>query len=98
MIRTLAVGIALLSLAPTSSAQFRASTPIADPADARFQGVTEDWTLPALSSSHLKPGPPLVGVVDERLADTLDRTELQWRWGDSLDFKAMNPTESRKPQ
>ncbi len=97
MIRTLAVGIALLSLAPASSAQFRASTPIADPADARFQGVTEDWTLPALSSSHLKPVPPLVGVVDERLGYTLELIQLQWRWGDSLDLYVMKPKGVTKP-
>src|SRR5258707_10363042 len=97
MIRTLAVGIALLSLAQTSSAQFRASTPIADAADARFQGVTEDWTLRALSSSHLKPVPPLVGVVDERLGYTLELIQLQWRWGDSLDLYVMKPKGVTKP-
>jgi len=43
-LRTLALGIALLSLAQNNAAQFvPASSPIADPADTRFTGVKEDW-------------------------------------------------------
>src|SRR5260370_41381912 len=95
--RTLALGIALLSLAAASSAQSPASPPVADSADARFQGVTEDWTSPALSGSHLKPGPSLAGVVDERPGDTLERIQLQWRWGDPLDLYVMKAKGVKEP-
>src|SRR5260370_25743797 len=95
--RPLALGIALLSLAAASSAQSPASPPVADPADARFQGVTEDWTSPALSGSHLKPVPPLVGVVDERPGNTLELIQVQWRWGDPLDLYVMKPQGDKKP-
>ena len=97
IIRMLAFGIVLLSLTSASSAQLPASTPLADPADARFQGVTEDWTSPALSSSHLNPVPPLVGVVDERSGYTLELIRVQWRWGDGLDLYVMKPTGVTKP-
>jgi hypothetical protein len=97
MIRALIIGIALLLWAPASSAQEPASTPIADLADARFQGATEDWTSPALSSSHLKPVPPLVGVVDERDGYTLELIQVQWRWGDSIDLYVMKPKGVAKP-
>jgi hypothetical protein len=93
--RTLALGIALLSLAAASSAQSPASPPVA--ADARFQGVTEDWTSPTLSGSHLKPVPSLVGVVDERPGYTLELIQVQWRWGDPLDLYVMKPKGVKKP-
>ena len=65
IMRSLALGIALLSLATAGTAQFdRISPPIADPADKGFEGVTEDWTSPALSTSNLKPVRPLV-MIDE---------------------------------
>src|SRR5258708_20859062 len=95
--RTLALGIALLSLAAASSAQSPASPPVADPADARFQGVTEDWTSPALSGSSLKPVPLLGGVVDERPGYTLELIQVQWRWGDPLDLYVMKPKGVKKP-
>jgi hypothetical protein len=44
--RTLLLAIALLSLAQMGAAQLvPASPPIADPADTRFKGVKEDWTI-----------------------------------------------------
>ena len=97
-IRTLALGIALLSLAPASAAQLPASPPIADPADTRFQGVTEDWTTPALNRSHLKAVPPLLGVVDDtRPGYTVQLIQLQWRWGDPLDLYLIKPKGVKKP-
>src|SRR5438552_16434850 len=45
-LRTLALGIALLSFARTSAAQLEpASPPIADPADTGLKAELEDWTL-----------------------------------------------------
>jgi hypothetical protein len=98
LIRTLALGVALLSLAPASAAQLPASAPIADPADIRFQGVTEDWTTPALSSSHLRPVQPLGGFLDDTHPGyTVELLQLQWRWGDPIDLYVMKPTGVKKP-
>ena len=45
------------TLAATAAAQEPepASPPIANPNDQRFKDVTEDWTTPSLSNSHLMP-------------------------------------------
>ena len=97
IMRSLALGIALLSLATASTAQFdRISPPIADPADKRFEGVTEDWTSPALGTSHLKPVRPLV-MIDEHPAYTVELVRVQWRWGDPLDLYVMKPKGVKKP-
>jgi hypothetical protein len=97
-LRTLALGIALLSLARTSAAQFvPASPPIADPADTRFKGVTEDWTSPALSKSSLKPARPLVGYINDYSGYTVELIQVQWRWGDPLDLYVMKPKGVKKP-
>src|SRR5580658_9395975 len=97
--RILALGIALLSLAPNGAAQFLpASPPIADPADARFAGVTEDWTSPGLSSSHLRPVPPLIAYTDDTHPGyTVQLIQLQWRWGDPLDVYLIKPSGMKNP-
>lgn len=97
-IRTLAPGIALLFLVATGAAQLQASAPIADPSDARFKGVTEDWTTPALSSSHLLPVAPLGGFVDDAHPGyTVQLLQLQWRFGDPLDLYVIKPTGVKNP-
>src|SRR5271155_600742 len=100
-VRTVALGIALLSLtstlAATGAAQDRASPPIADPADKRFKDVTEDWTTPALSSSHLISVPPVGFVDDTHPGYTVELLQLQWRWGDPLDVYVMKPTGVKNP-
>jgi len=99
--RTIALEIALLSLfsilACTARAQELASPPIADPADQRFQRVTEDWTTPALSRSHLMPVPPLRFIDDTHAGYTVELLQLQWRWGDPLDVYVMKPSGVRNP-
>jgi hypothetical protein len=92
--RILALGIALLCLAPASIAQLLpASPPIADPADTRFAGVTEDWTSPSLSGSHLRPVPPLIMPIDDTHPGyTVQLIQLQWRWGDPLDVYLLKPS------
>src|SRR5262245_60621408 len=96
--RTLALGIALLSLAQTGAAQLvPASPPIADPADTRFKGAKEDWTSPALSNSNLKPARPLIGYVNEYPEHTVELLQVQWRWGDPLDLYVMKPKGVKKP-
>ena len=53
--RLLILGITLLPLIATSAAQFvPASPPTADPADARFKGVTEDFSSPESLSPSLR--------------------------------------------
>jgi len=100
-VRTLALGFVLLSLslffAPATRAQSQASAPKANPNDTRFQGVTEDWTTPALTSSHLMPVAPLVGFVDEHPGYTVELLQLQWRWGDPFDLYVMKPKGVKKP-
>jgi hypothetical protein len=100
-VRTVALGIALLSLtstlAATGAAQDRASPPIADPADKRFKDVTEDWTTPALSGSHLISVPPVGFVDDTHPGYTVELLQLQWRWGDPLDVYVMKPTGVKNP-
>lgn len=97
--RMLILGSALLSLTPYSTAQFvPASPPIADPSDGRFAGVTEDWTSPALTGSHLKPVPPLIGSIDDtHTGYTVQLIQLQWRWGDPLDVYLMKPSGVKNP-
>jgi hypothetical protein len=97
-VRTFALGIALLSLVPWGTAQLSASSPIANPADKRFQGVTEDWTSPKLSSSHLRPVSPLGGFIDDSHPGyTVQLLQLQWRWGDPLDLYVIKPTGIKNP-
>ena len=97
LIKTLTLGIVLLFLAPTGAAQLPASPPIADPSDKRFQGVTEDWTTPALSSSHLKPVQPIGFFDDTHPEYTVELRQVQWRWGDPLDLYVMKPKGIKKP-
>jgi hypothetical protein len=97
-IRTLSLGIVLLSLASTAAAQLQASPPIADPADNRFVGVTENWTSPALSGSHLLPVAPVGGFVDDTHPGyTVQLLQLQWRWGDPVDLYILKPKGVKNP-
>jgi hypothetical protein len=86
-------------MSQTSAAQFvPASPPIADPADTRFDGVKEDRTSPALTTSNLRPSLPLVGYVDdEHSSYTVELIQVQWRWGDPLDLYVMKPKGVKKP-
>jgi hypothetical protein len=96
-VKTLVPGIALFALVSASAAQTPASPPIADPSDTRFRGVTEDWTSPALSSSHLKPVPPLEFMDDTHAGYTVELVRLQWRFGDPLDVYVMKPKGVKNP-
>jgi hypothetical protein len=98
-LRTFATGAALLLLVSAGAAQLsQASPPLADPTDERFQGVTEDWTSPALSSSHLKPVPPLGGWIDDTHPGyTVQLLQVQWRWGDPIDLYVMKPNGVKNP-
>jgi hypothetical protein len=95
-VRIFTLAVILSSLVPYGSAQLPASTPIADPMDTRFQGVTEDWTTPFLSKSHLQPARPL-RIVDEGDGYTVELLQVQWRWGDPLDLYVIKPTGVKNP-
>ena len=98
VVRALALGSALHLLAWTSPAQLLpASPPVANPSDTRFQSVQEDWTSPALTSSHLISVRPLAGFVDEEPLYTVELLQLQWRWGDPIDLYVMKPKGVKKP-
>src|SRR5215467_13177073 len=88
----------ILMLVPHGRGQVlnQASRPIADPTDKRFVGVTEDWTTPTLSTSHLRAVPPLRMVTDYS-DHTIELLRLQWRWGDPLDVYVMKPKGVQNP-
>ncbi|HVO59631.1 MAG TPA: hypothetical protein VMT53_01780 [Terriglobales bacterium] len=80
-----------------AQAQLPASPPIADLRDTRFKGVSEDWTTPALSSSHLRTVPPIVAYINDYGTYTVELTQVQWRFGDPLDLYVMKPKGVAKP-
>ena len=95
--RALTLGSALLLLSHIGSAQLMpASPPVADPTDARFQGVKEDWTTPSLATSQLKPAPP-VDFVTDKPRFTMELLQLQWRWGDPIDVYVLKPKGVKNP-
>ena len=97
-LRSLALGLSLLFVTSVGIAQLEPATPpIADPRDSRFKDVTEDWTTPALSTSHLKPIRPVWFVDDTHPGYTVDLVQVQWRWGDPLDVYVMRPKGAKKP-
>lgn len=75
----------------------RASPPIADPSDTRFQGVTEDWTTPALSTSVLRPIQPYGFYDDTNPGYTVELRQAQWRRGDPFDLYVMKPKGVKNP-
>lgn len=96
--KALALAIVLVCLGSVCAAQFvRVSPPIADPADTRFQGVTEDWTSPALSTSTLRAVPAFLGYLTAYPGYTVELLQVQWRWGDPLDLYVMKPVGVTKP-
>jgi len=94
--KSLLLGIALLFLPRTSTAQFEPPT-VTNLRDTRFQGVEEDWTSPALTQSHLRPVRPLIGFVDEKPTYTVELIQVQWRWGDPIDLYVIKPKGVKKP-
>jgi hypothetical protein len=96
-VRALVLVGLLLLWARTGDAQFSpASPPVANPADARFQEVQEDWTSPALTSSHLKPVRPLEFITDKPRY-TVELLQVQWRRGDPIDLYVIRPKSAKRP-
>ena len=87
-----------LMLSQICTAQFVPASPlIADPADTRFVGAKEDWTSPALTTSNLKPTPPLTGYINDYPTYTVELLQVQWRFGDPLDLYVMKPKGIKNP-
>src|ERR1700682_6224987 len=98
LIRTLILTVALLSLAQMAATQIvPASPPIADPADARFRGMREDLTSPALRTSNLKPASRLSAYINDYPGYTVELLQVQWRFGDPIDLYVMKPKGIKKP-
>jgi hypothetical protein len=96
--RTLALMVLLVALSQFGVAQYnQASPPIADPADKRFVGVTEDRTTPALDTSHLKVVPAVSAFTDDGDGFTGELVQLQWRFGDPLDVWVVKPKGVKNP-
>jgi hypothetical protein len=97
--RALLLSMCLLSLDQICAAQFeRAPTPLADPADTRFQGATEDVATPSLSTSHLISVPPMRASLSRpKDSYTVDLVRVQWRWGDPIDLYVMKPKGVQNP-
>lgn len=93
----LSTALILFFLGMLASAQLPASPPIADPSDTRFAKVTEDWTSPSLTSSHLMPVQPMILVDDSHPEYTVELIRLQWRFGDPLDIYLLKPKGIQNP-
>jgi hypothetical protein len=98
VLRLFAFGTTLLFIAPDGVGQLSpAPTPIADPADHRFQGAREDWTSPALDKSQLKTVPPLSSFTADNPKYTVELLQVQWRWGDPIDLYVIKPKGVKNP-
>lgn len=64
--------------------------------DSAFPGVHEDWTTPAITTSHLLAAQPLVFASDMHTY-TLELLQVQWRPGDPIDLYVMKPKGVKKP-
>lgn len=65
--------------------------------DHRFDGANEDWTNPALTTSHLMPAQPMVVVVGQQAGYIVSLVRVEWRRGDPIDLWIMKPTGVKKP-
>jgi hypothetical protein len=95
-IRASTLGTMLLLWAPTGVAQLSAAPPpSADPAGHR-EAAQEDWTSPALTTSHLTPIRPVVFVTDKPNY-TVELLQMQWRPNDAIDLYVMKPKGVKNP-
>lgn len=90
------LGISLLSLPHKSVAQLEPPI-ITNLKDTRFRDVTEDFSSPSLSTSHLKPARPLIGNIDKESKYSVEWIQVQWRWADPLDLYVIKPAGVKKP-
>jgi hypothetical protein len=93
--RKFVLALPLLLVASAGVAQIEPSS--AHRTDTGFDAVTEDWSTPALSTSHLKAIPPIFFVDDTHPGYTLNLAQVQWRRGDPIDLYVIKPKGIRKP-
>jgi hypothetical protein len=80
-----------------AAAQIIKESPAPGP-DPRFKAVTEDWTTPSLSTSHLIPLRPLPPFIDDTHSGyTVQLFQMQWRDGDPLDLYVIKPNDVKNP-
>jgi hypothetical protein len=92
------LAVFLFSVFPVCVGQFEtASAPIANPADARFLRVTEDWATPSLDTSHLMPVKTLTAYPSDFPGYTLELNQAQWRFADPIDLYVVMPKGVKKP-
>jgi hypothetical protein len=90
-------GLLLTFTLLTSAQQVSRAPAPADNSDHRFESVHEDWSTPAMNTTHLIPVHALRGFVDEKPLYTVEFFRLQWRWGDPIDVYVMRPKGAKKP-
>ncbi len=94
--RVLLLVAACLSAISAGAQSEPATPPIANPSDSRFQNVSEDWTTPALTGSHLVPVLPL-RIANDFGGYTLELVQVQWRWADPIDLYVLKPKGVKNP-
>lgn len=102
------VAVALAFLIPASAPAGQSSAPPPSVANSSDLGnplvpapkeFHEDWNSPALDTSHLTPGRPVIGERDEDPKGRFirERFQLVWRPGDPLDLYVILPKGVSKP-
>jgi hypothetical protein len=93
---------ALLSIFLIFSSQISAAQSVVVPPEItarvgeRIEGVREDFTTPALTTSNLKPAQPLI-FFNDYPHYTLELLRVQWRADDPIDLYVMKPKGVKKP-
>lgn len=91
----LKVGLLLFACSLKSSAQLVRPLP---QEDKRLEGVSEDWTTPSLSTSHLTQLPTPPPIVDgTHPGYKVEYMQMQWRPGDRLDLYVLKPDGVKNP-
>lgn len=98
-VRIFLLSMLLLCLAQICFAQVEsAPPPLADPADKRFEGETEDFATPSLGTSHLISAATMhASLSRSNDSYTVELVRAQWRWGDPIDLYIMRPRGVQNP-
>ncbi len=97
LLKPLALLSFLLPLVAIGAAQVpKAAAPAASSSQTRAPEVLEDWSSPALTSSHLQPIRP-VEFINDNPGYTMELLQMQWRPGDPIDLYVMKPKGVKKP-
>lgn len=86
----------MLSFSISTAQSVEVPPHVKDRAGAPSEGVQEDLTTPALTSSNLKPVPPLE-FFNDYPHYTMELVRLQWRADDPIDLYVLKPKGVKKP-